>query len=51
VLIRLVFELAGSFGRGIGFGVGLLLLSPIFIRVLGFGGSRYVGRGAALSAR
>lgn len=50
VLIRLVFELAGAFGRGVGFGFGLLLLSPIFVPVLGFGGSRYVGRGAALAA-
>src|SRR5919202_6391513 len=28
VFIRLVFELAGAFGRGIAFGFGLLLLSP-----------------------
>jgi hypothetical protein len=47
VLIRLVFELARAFGRGIGFGVGLLLLSPIFVPVLGFGGSQYVGRNTA----
>lgn len=47
VVIRLVFELAGAFGRGIGFGIGLLLLSPIFVPVLGFGGSQYVGRSAA----
>jgi hypothetical protein len=48
VVLRLVFELAGAFGRGLGFGFGLLLLSPIFVPVLGFGESRYVGRGAAL---
>ncbi len=48
VFIRLVFELAGAFGRGFGFGFGLLLLSPVFVPVLAFGGSRYVGRGAAL---
>ena len=47
VWIRLVFELAGAFGRGIGFGLGLLLLSPIFVPVLGFGGSQYVGRNTA----
>jgi len=47
VLIRLVFELARAFGRGIGFGFGLLLLSPIFIPVLGFGASQYVGRDTA----
>jgi Family of unknown function (DUF5684) len=49
VFIRLVFELAGSFGRGIGFGFGLLLLSPIFVPVLAFGDSRYVGRGPSLA--
>jgi hypothetical protein len=47
VWIRLVFELARAFGRGIGFGFGLLLLSPIFVPVLGFGGSQYVGRDTA----
>jgi len=47
VAIRLVFELARAFGRGIGFGLGLLLLSPIFVPVLGFGGSQYVGRETA----
>ena len=49
VAIRLVFELAGAFGRGIGFGFGLLLLSPIFVPVLGFGDSRYVGRSSVLA--
>ena len=42
----LVFDLAGAFGRGVGFGFGLLLLSPIFIPILGFGDTRYVGRSA-----
>ncbi len=46
VAIRLVFDLAGAFGRGVGFGFGLLLLSPIFIPILGFGDVRYVGRHA-----
>jgi hypothetical protein len=50
VFIRLVFDLAKSFGRGVAFGFGLLLLSPIFIPVLAFGSSRYVGRGAASQA-
>ena len=43
VSIRLVFELAGAFGRGVGFGFGLLLLSPIFIAILGFSSARYLG--------
>jgi hypothetical protein len=46
VFIRLVFDLAGAFGRGVAFGFGLLLLSPIFVLILGFGNARYVGRGA-----
>jgi hypothetical protein len=50
VFIRLVFDLAGAFGRGIGFGFGLLLLSPIFIPLLAFGNSRYVGRGSPAAA-
>jgi len=41
--IRLIFNLASVFGRGIGFGFGLLFLSPIFLLILGFGKSEYVG--------
>jgi uncharacterized membrane protein YhaH (DUF805 family) len=47
VLIRMVFDLAKAFGRGVGFGFGLLLLSPVFIPILGFGKAHYVGRGAS----
>jgi uncharacterized membrane protein YhaH (DUF805 family) len=42
--IRLAFELARVFGRGIGFGFGLLFLPFIFAPVLGFGDAEYVGR-------
>lgn len=44
VAIRLVFDLAKSFGRGIGFGFGLLFLFPIFVLILAFGDAQYVGR-------
>lgn len=44
VAIRLVFDLARSFGRGIGFGFGLLFLFPIFVMILAFGDAQYVGR-------
>jgi hypothetical protein len=43
VLVRLVFNLATVFGRGMGFGFGLLFLSPIFILILAFGDAQYVG--------
>ncbi len=40
-------DLAKSFGKGVGFAVGLILLSPIFIMILGFGNARYQGPAAA----
>jgi hypothetical protein len=39
-------DLARSFGRGTGFGVGLTLLSMIFFPILGFGDARYMGPAA-----
>ena len=41
--IILNFRLAKSFGKGIGFGFGLLFLSTIFTLILGFGSASYVG--------
>lgn len=41
--ILVLLDLAKSFGRGVGFGLGLVFLSLIFIPILGFGGSQYVG--------
>ena len=41
--IILCFKLAKAFGRGVGFGFGLLLLYPVFIMILGFGKSEYIG--------
>jgi hypothetical protein len=43
VIIRLVFDLARVFGRGVGFGFGLLFLFPIFVMILAFGDAEYVG--------
>ena len=37
-------KLSKSFGHGIGFTIGLVLLEPIFLLVLGFGSSRYIGK-------
>lgn len=36
-------ELAQRFGKGAGFGIGLLLLSPIFYPILAWGDARYQG--------
>lgn len=41
--IMVLFKLAKVFGRGVGFGFGLLFLSPIFVCILGFGSARYIG--------
>ena len=38
------FKLAKAFGKGTGFGFGLLLLNPIFKLILGFGDAKYQGR-------
>lgn len=40
-------DLAKSFGKGIGFTLGLIFLSFIFIPLLGFGDARYEGPAAA----
>lgn len=45
--ILLCIDLARSFGQGTGFGIGLLLLAPIFYLILGFGSARYLGPAAA----
>lgn len=43
VLIITSFKLAKAFGKGIGYGFGLWLLSPIFYLMLGFGSAEYEG--------
>ena len=37
------FDLARVFGKGAGFGFGILVLGPIFVLVLAFGDAKYVG--------
>ncbi len=41
--VILQFKLAAAFGRDIGFGFGLLFLTPIFMMILGFGSAEYIG--------
>ncbi len=36
-------EVAKAFGKGTGFGVGLVFLAPIFYPILGFGSAQYQG--------
>jgi hypothetical protein len=46
IFIIVAIDLAKSFGKGGGFAVGLILLSPIFILLLAFGDAHYVGPAA-----
>ena len=43
IWIILCIDIAKAFGKGAGFGVGLLLLPFIFFPVLGFGSAQYQG--------
>jgi hypothetical protein len=43
VYAAVCIDIAKSFGKGAGFGIGLCLLSPIFFPILGFGDAEYQG--------
>ena len=47
ILIILNIDLAKSFGKGAGFGIGLTLLGVIFAPILGFGSAQYQGPAVA----
>jgi hypothetical protein len=47
VAIIVYIDLAKSFGKGVGFGIGLLFLGIIFFPILGFGDAQYEGPAAA----
>ena len=47
ILFVVLHDLSKSFGHDIGFTLGLFFLGFIFIPVLAFGSSRYIGPGAA----
>lgn len=36
-------KLSKAFGHGVGFTIGLVFLNPIFLLILGFGSSQYLG--------
>lgn len=45
VIVEIVraFKMATAFGKGVGFGFGLLIFYPIFALILGFGSAEYKG--------
>lgn len=49
VAIILSIDMAKSFGKGTGFGIGLALLGVVFYPILGFGDARYQGPSAPKS--
>lgn len=49
-VIIVYIDLARSFGKDIGFAIGMILLFPIFMPMLAFGDSRYVGPSAGGAA-
>jgi Family of unknown function (DUF5684) len=46
ILIILCIDIAKSFGKGVGFGLGLAFLGFIFCPILGFGSAQYQGPSA-----
>ena len=38
-----LIKLAKAYGHGVGFAIGLIFLNPIFMMILGFGSSQYLG--------
>ena len=49
IFIIICIDLAKSYGKGAGFGIGIFLLGFIFIPILGFGSASYTGPAAAQS--
>lgn len=49
--VLLQFRLAQAFGKGLGFGFGLLFLNTVFLYLLAFGDARYVRRPGLSVAR
>jgi Family of unknown function (DUF5684) len=47
ILILVFIALAKNFGKGVGFAIGLILLSFIFFPMLAFGDAKYLGPQAA----
>jgi len=45
--IIVCIDMAKSFGKGVGFGIGIALLGIIFLPILGFGSAQYQGPSAS----
>ena len=43
MMIMLYIKLAKAYGKGTGFGIGLIFLSPIFLMILAFSNAEYIG--------
>jgi hypothetical protein len=41
--VMVLISVAKAFGKGTGFAIGMLLLGPIFIPILGFSDAKYIG--------
>ena len=50
ILIILCIDISKAFGKGVGFGLGLLFLGIIFWPILGFGSAQYHGPSAGAPA-
>jgi len=50
IAIIILNDLSKSFGHGMGFTLGLIFLSNIFLLILGFGSSQYVGPGGVAAS-
>jgi hypothetical protein len=51
ILFMVYISLAKNFGKGAGFGVGLVLLTFIFFPILAFGSARYQASSSAATMR
>jgi hypothetical protein len=50
IAIMVTNDLSKAFGHGVGFTLGLIFLAEIFLPILAFGGSKYVGPGGKVMA-
>jgi len=41
--IILSFRMAKSYGKGVGFGIGLIIMPYLFLMILAYGSAQYIG--------